>query len=129
MIIPSSAKTAIYPIQILREPRPQNTQIYIKINRKINGNGNGRVVSTNHISRSDSQADERRSEPGTPLERVFPSISEASVDERNPVAVDGGGALQKGDWSERNVIGGAAVRSVHRLRRRRKREIGEEKKQ
>lgn len=44
---------------------------------------------------------------------LSPGVVDVTVDNRGSVAVDCGGALQEGDWTERNVVGVAPNRALH----------------
>ena len=66
-----------------------------------------------HVAARDPDVNQGRGESGTSLERLCPSVADSSMDERKSFTVDGGGALQEGDGSERRVVGRASVHSVH----------------
>jgi len=72
---------------------------------------------TNHIAgrKTDTQLRNGRSEFDAAVVGLLPRVGDVAGDERESVTVNDGGALQKGDRSERNVVGGAADTSLHLL--------------
>lgn len=67
------------------------------------------------VASRDPQAGESRGEAEAAIAGLAPSIRGGAIDDGRPVGVDDGGTLEKAEWGEWDVVGGASHASLHRL--------------
>lgn len=57
-----------------------------------------------------------RGKPFATLKRLSPRVTDITVDKRGPVSIDNCRSLQEADGGQRDVVGGAPYRTLHRPR-------------